>query len=101
MQLKAAVACADGTSPLSKGNERVHGNFFDVIDIMMHGKKLRSIVGETSLPMSFIPQLIDLHRQGRFPFDGLASFNPFDQINVVIGDSESGKVVKPIVRMPT
>lgn len=73
----------------------------DVMDIMTQGKTLRGIVEGDSTPDVFIPQMIELHRQGRFPFDKLITFYPFDRINDAINDSESGKVVKPVVRMPT
>ncbi|MGH8822042.1 MAG: NAD(P)-dependent alcohol dehydrogenase [Rhodoferax sp.] len=72
----------------------------DVMDIMAQGKKLRGIVEGDSIPDVFIPRLIELHRQGRFPFDKLVTFYPFERINDAINDSESGKVVKPVVRMP-
>jgi len=31
-----------------------------------------------------IPELIELYRQGRFPFDKLVKFYPFDQINEAV-----------------
>lgn len=72
----------------------------DVMDIMTQGKKLRGIVEGDSTPDVFIPQMIELHRQGRFPFDKLVTFYPFERINDAFDESQSGKVVKPIVRMP-
>jgi aryl-alcohol dehydrogenase len=72
----------------------------DVMDIMTQGKTLRGIVEGDSTPEVFIPQMIELHRQGRFPFDKLVTFYPFERINEAFADSESGKVVKPVVRMP-
>jgi aryl-alcohol dehydrogenase len=72
----------------------------NVMDIMTHGKKLRGIVEGDATPEVFIPQLIELHAQGRFPFDRLLSFYPFERINEAIADAESGRVIKPIIRMP-
>ncbi len=43
--------------------------------------------------------LAELHAQGRFPFDRLVKFYPFAEIKQAIHDSESGKTIKPIVRM--
>jgi aryl-alcohol dehydrogenase len=43
--------------------------------------------------------LIDLYRQGRFPFDRLVKFYALDDINKAIHASETGEVIKPIVRM--
>jgi aryl-alcohol dehydrogenase len=44
--------------------------------------------------------LIELYRQGRFPFDKLVKFYPFDQINEAVRDSESGVTLKPILTFP-
>lgn len=73
----------------------------NVMDIMTQGKKLRGISMGDAIPDVFIPQMIELHRQGRFPFDKLITFYPFDRINDAINDSASGKVVKPVMRMST
>jgi aryl-alcohol dehydrogenase len=42
--------------------------------------------------------LIDFHLQGRFPFERLVKFYPFDRINEAIHDSNAGRTIKPIVR---
>ena len=52
-----------------------------------------------SLPKLFIPRLLDLHLQGRFPFDKLIGFYRLDEINQAAEDSEKGKTVKPIIRL--
>lgn len=71
----------------------------DVLHVMTAGRKIRGIVEGDSTPELFIPSLIELYRQGRFPFDKLVTFYPFDRINDAIHDSETGKVVKPVIRM--
>jgi aryl-alcohol dehydrogenase len=40
-----------------------------------------------------------MYRQGRFPFDRLITRYSFDDINQAIHDSETGKVIKPVVVM--
>ena len=50
------------------------------------------------LAFLFIPLLIELNRQGRFPFEKLIAFYPFERINEAIADSESGRAIKPVVR---
>ena len=42
----------------------------------------------------FIPQLLEIYMQGRFPFDQLVQFYDFDQMNQVAADTESGATVK-------
>jgi aryl-alcohol dehydrogenase len=71
----------------------------DVMAIMTAGRSLRGIVEGESTPHIFIPALIELYRQGRFPFDRLLSFYRFEDINEAIDDSEHGRVVKAVVRM--
>jgi aryl-alcohol dehydrogenase len=71
----------------------------DLMGLMASGRKLRGIVEGDATPQVFIPVMIDLFMQGRFPFDKLISFYPFSQINQAIHESETGKAVKPVVRM--
>jgi len=82
-----------GASPL--GTEVT----LDLMFMMASGRKFRGIVEGDATPQVFIPILIDLYTQGRFPFDKLVTFYPLERINDAIHDSETGKVVKPILRM--
>jgi len=65
---------------------------------LLFGRTLRGIIEGDSVPQVFIPELIELWRAGRFPFDKLVKFYPLSEINQAIVDSESGLVLKPIVR---
>lgn len=71
----------------------------DAVAFMSAGQTMRGIVEGDADPQQFIPELVDLHRAGRFPFDRLVRFYPFDQINQAIADGESGRTIKPIVRI--
>ena len=71
----------------------------DEVHFMSGGRRLIGIVEGSANPDTFIPKLIDLHAQGRFPFDRMVRFYPFDRINEAIADSEQGRAIKPIVRM--
>lgn len=71
----------------------------DEVHFMSGGRRLIGIVEGESNPDVFIPQLVELHRQGRFPFDRLVRFYPFEQINDAIRDSETGVTIKPILRL--
>jgi aryl-alcohol dehydrogenase len=42
--------------------------------------------------------LIELYRQGRFPFDRLVKFYRFEDLDQAMADSESGLTIKPILR---
>ena len=66
---------------------------------MQSCKTIMGVVEGNSVPDVFVPQLLDLYMQGRFPFDRLVKFYDFDQINEAAADTESGATVKPILRM--
>ncbi|MBD8493331.1 NAD(P)-dependent alcohol dehydrogenase [Pseudomonas syringae] len=70
---------------------------FDVNDLLLGGKSIRGIVEGDSVPQQFIPQLVELHLQGRFAFDKLVKFYPFEQINQAAEDSEKGITLKPVL----
>ena len=72
----------------------------DVRDMMLGGKTLRGIVEGDSNADVFIPDMIRMQAQGRFPFEKLTKMYPFDAINQAIADARSGVTVKPILRMP-
>lgn len=66
---------------------------------LMLGQKIVGILEGNSNPEVFIPQLVEYHMQGKFPFDRLVKFYPFDDIEQAFHDSEAGTTIKPILRM--
>lgn len=72
---------------------------FDVNGVMTTGKTILGIIEGDSVPDLFIPSLVELYQQGRFPFDKLVKFYSLDQINQAAEDSEKGVTIKPIVRL--
>jgi aryl-alcohol dehydrogenase len=71
----------------------------DEVQFMSHGRRLMGIVEGEATPDTFIPTLIELHRQGRFPFDRMVKFYALADINKAISDSLEGRTVKAVVRM--
>ena len=71
---------------------------FNINDVMIPGRRIMGIVQGDVVSRTFIPQLIELFQQGRFPFDRLVKFYSFDQVNEAMADSESGVTIKPILR---
>jgi aryl-alcohol dehydrogenase len=61
------------------------------------GKNLMGIVGGSAVPQVFIPQLISLWQQGRFPFDRLITTYALSQINEAEKAMLSGEVIKPVL----
>jgi aryl-alcohol dehydrogenase len=74
---------------------------FNVNEVMIPGRRIMGIVQGDVVSRTFIPELIELYRQGRFPFDRLVKFYPFDQVNQAMADSEAGVTIKPILRFET
>jgi aryl-alcohol dehydrogenase len=68
------------------------------MDAIMNGRTVRGIIEGDSIPDLFIPKLIELYSRGRFPFDRLITFYPFDEINQAVEDMEKGRVIKPVLR---
>lgn len=66
-------------------------------DLMLGGRSIRGVVQGDSEPREFIPRLIDLHRQGRFPLERLITTYPFERIAEAMHDSETGKSIKPVL----
>ena len=68
------------------------------MDLIMNGRTVRGILAGDSISDLFIPRLLDLYSQGRFPFERLIQFYPFEKINQAVEDMEKGHVVKPVLR---
>jgi aryl-alcohol dehydrogenase len=69
------------------------------MDLIMNGRTVKGILGGDAIPDLFIPKLIELYSQGRFPFDQLITFYSFDEINRAVADMEKGRVIKPVLRL--
>lgn len=66
---------------------------------LLFGQSIGGALEGEATPKTFIPHMIALFKQGRFPFDKLIRFYDFDQINEAVADSESGKTLKPVLRI--
>lgn len=65
---------------------------------IMFGRTLKGVIEGGSVPDIFIPQLIELYSQGRFPFDRLVTYYDLADIEKAVQDMEQGKVIKPVVK---
>lgn len=72
----------------------------DISTLLLYGHRIQGIIEGDAIPDVFIPRLLELYVQGRFPFDRLVKFYELDEINEAAEDSESGEVLKAILRMP-
>jgi aryl-alcohol dehydrogenase len=66
--------------------------------VLLQGQAVRGFVERNAIPDIFIPRLIDLYVQGRFPFDKFR-FYPFAEINRAVEDQRNGLAIKPILEV--
>ncbi len=71
----------------------------DIIAMIITGRTVIGVAEGRSLPQIFIPQLLELWRQGRFPVDRIIETFAFDQINQAADAAASGRVIKPVLTM--
>ncbi|MEA2180171.1 MAG: aryl-alcohol dehydrogenase, partial [Solirubrobacteraceae bacterium] len=72
----------------------------NVLAAIVKGSSVVGINQGDSVPREAIPALVQLHQEGRFPFDELIRVYAFEDIEQAVRDAESGTVVKPVLRMP-
>jgi aryl-alcohol dehydrogenase len=58
-----------------------------------------SIIQGDAVPQRFIPCLIDLHRNGLFPFDRLVTSYDFSEFNRAVPDFRLCSTIKPVLRI--
>ena len=64
------------------------------------GKTLTFCYEGAAVPQLFIPYLIDLWRQGLFPFDEMITKYPLAELSRAESDATAGTAVKPVIVMP-
>jgi aryl-alcohol dehydrogenase len=71
----------------------------NLASLITYGHRIHGIIEGDSDLDGFIPELIDLHKAGRFPFDKLIRTYPFAQINEAIAAQHRGDCVKAVLLM--
>jgi aryl-alcohol dehydrogenase len=66
-------------------------------NLLAIGRNVMGILEGDTVPQVFIPQLIALWRQGRFPFERMVETFPLRSINEAEQASLEGKTVKPVL----
>jgi aryl-alcohol dehydrogenase len=67
---------------------------------LQQGRSVRGVVQGDSVPKEFIPKLVDLVVEGKFPIEKMITFYELADINRAAAESSSGKTIKPVLRMP-
>lgn len=71
----------------------------DASAVMSLGRRIVGVVEGGIDPQRFVPQLIAHYRTGRLPMEKLVRTYPFAAIDQAVHDSETGAVIKPVLRM--
>jgi aryl-alcohol dehydrogenase len=58
------------------------------------------VLGGSGRSRDLIGGIMDLHAQGRFPFDRLVEYFDLGDVQTALDQSYGGEVIKPILRMP-
>ena len=72
---------------------------FTPIKLLDRGSSIRGILLGNSIPKAFLPFLLKLNREGRFPYDRLITTYNFGDINKAFDDTKSGRAIKPVLLM--
>jgi aryl-alcohol dehydrogenase len=66
---------------------------------ILNGRTVTGITAGSSVPETFLPQLLQLHRDGRFPVEQLLTHFPFEQINEAVDAVRAGAVGKAVLTL--
>lgn len=112
--VKYAVECAghvgvmaSAVSVLEEGGEAVLTGVvapgtqlsLDVMQLI-RGRVVRGSIMGDAAPSVFLPRLVELFKQGRFPVDKMIRFYDLEHINQAVADIHSGETIKAVLRMP-
>ncbi|VXC43689.1 Aryl-alcohol dehydrogenase [Arthrobacter sp. 9V] len=78
----------------SRPGTEVH---LEIGESLNRGWTFKTIIQGSSVPQLFIPALIELWKQGKFPFDRLIKKYSFKDINEAFEDAEKGLTIKPVL----
>lgn len=69
----------------------------DLTAVGMSGVRIQGYPGGMAAPQEFIPRMVALYHEGRFPVDKLVRTYPFAAINEAVEATARGDVIKPIL----
>lgn len=68
-----------------------------VFEFMVRGLQYIGAVEGQAMPSSFVPQMVQWYREGKFPVDKLMKLMPADQFEQALHEMHSGETIKPIL----
>lgn len=88
--VRGTVALVGGAKP---GTEAT----FEIGASLVKGWTFKTVLQGSSVPQVFIPRMIQLWREGRFPFEKLIKNYDLADINQGFEDSKNGTTTKPVI----
>ncbi len=64
---------------------------------LQEGRVVRGVIQGDSFPKEFIPRLVDLMMDGKFPIEKMIKFYDFTDINLAAKESSAGIAIKPVL----
>lgn len=68
-----------------------------VLSHIFRGQKVVGVLEGAAVPQEFIPFLLQLNKQGKFPYEKLVKQYPFSELDQALKDMHSGAVIKPVL----
>ncbi|MGW6378553.1 NAD(P)-dependent alcohol dehydrogenase [Rhodococcus sp. NPDC055112] len=96
LSLAVAVLRSPGSCATAGLRGRRNPVLLDQSSLLM-GRSVTGVIEGDVDPQTFIPELIDLWRAGRFPFEEMITTFPFEEIETALAAAASGAVVKPVL----
>jgi aryl-alcohol dehydrogenase len=72
---------------------------FHPVEAFGKGLRVQFVMAGSSVPRTYLPNLIKWYKRGRFPVDRLVTTFPFEEINTAWAESVAGRAVKPVLLM--
>lgn len=69
------------------------------VNHLLSGRTVTGVTMGAASPEEFIPELINLYRDGEFPFDELITYYDFEDIEQAVQDHENGETIKPVLKV--
>ena len=72
---------------------------FGVLNMLLCGVNIKGICEGDAIPSEFIPVMVDLFMEGKFPFDKLCQTFDFKDINDAVAAQHKGSCIKAVLKV--
>ncbi len=96
--VSAAIECLKRNGSCGLVSSGGRGSTVTLPIAQLMGRHIFGVIEGDATPRTFIPQLVEFHRQGKLPFERMVKFYDRSEIGQAAADSRSGATIKPIIR---